>query len=142
MENCHECGASTLPIWPNETLPTNDQLVSWRCFQQKLIGLGEDGVFKKQIKNVSKRHQPFQYLATYNETHNFIARWEDVHYRLSMDSLPSKKSCPILILQRITILKCKMKFSPCIGIHFKLPSQFTSLFKQTKLMDKGIMTKR
>ncbi len=22
--NCHECGASTLPIWHNETFPTND----------------------------------------------------------------------------------------------------------------------
>jgi hypothetical protein len=70
-------------------------LVSWRCFQQKLIGVGEDGIPKKRIKKCFKETSTFTFIDYLRSnlqrfvTNNFIAMWEDVQFRLSMDSLPT-----------------------------------------------------
>jgi hypothetical protein len=57
MGDCHQCGANILPIFPKESLHFDEWLVSWRCFQQEIIGLGEDGNLKRGLNSASWRHQ-------------------------------------------------------------------------------------
>ncbi len=54
MGVCGECGTHILPIYPNESLPSIDWLVSWKCFQQEIVGLGEDGNPKKRVQECFK----------------------------------------------------------------------------------------
>ncbi len=58
---------NTFPICPNESSPF-DWLVSWRCFEQKVIGLGEDGQPKKRVEKLSKTHSLLYSLTTSNQT--------------------------------------------------------------------------
>ncbi len=54
MGDYGECGRHIFPIFPNESFPSIDWLVSWRCFQQEIVGLGEDGNPKKRVQECFK----------------------------------------------------------------------------------------
>ncbi len=48
MSLCENYGVNKLPLCPNELVPSNtDYRVSWRCFETRIVGQGEDGKPRK-----------------------------------------------------------------------------------------------
>lgn len=91
MGDCSECGISKLPTCPFESSAETN--VTWKCFENEVIGLTRDGKPRKRIIEVYKE-TPSSVFLDYLKSklpqfvkHNFIARWQDVHCRLSMENL-------------------------------------------------------
>lgn len=85
---------------PREMSVTTNELVKWRCFEQKVVGVHEDtGYEKKRITEVFKQTTPGEFVTYFKKkvqqfvTHNFIARWQDGECRRMMDNVP----CGVLI---------------------------------------------
>jgi hypothetical protein len=62
MGDCHQCGKNILPIFLEKFLHSDEWLISWRCFQQEIIGLGEDGNLKKKVKECFMETLTFTFL--------------------------------------------------------------------------------
>jgi hypothetical protein len=51
MGECLYCGVEKkFPICCHESLPSIDWKVYWKCFQQEVIGMNDDGKPKKRVK--------------------------------------------------------------------------------------------
>ena len=91
MDTCVDCGISNLAICPLESSSSSN--VSWKCFENEIIGVTWDGKPRKKIIEVYKETSPqlfFEYFKTKLPQfvkHNFIARWQEDHCKRSMQSL-------------------------------------------------------
>lgn len=78
MGTCAECGISKLPICPLESSTSTS--VTWKCFENEIIGLTRDGRPRKRIIEVYKETSPEIFLSYFKSKlpqfvrHNFIAR--------------------------------------------------------------------
>jgi hypothetical protein len=82
MGECPDCGVEKcFPICPHESSPSIDWKVSWKCFQQEVIGMNEDGRPKKKVKECFKEKSSSIFLTYLRPNiqkfikHNFVARW-------------------------------------------------------------------
>jgi hypothetical protein len=91
MGTCADCGISKLMICPLESSTSTN--VSWKCFENEVIGVTRDGRARKRIVEVYKETSSevfFEYLKSKLPQfvrHNFIARWQDDHCRRSMECM-------------------------------------------------------
>jgi len=53
-------------------------------------------------------------LVTFIE-HNFVVRWQDIQFKNLLKNISCKMLFLLLILLKTMGLKCRMKFSQCIG---------------------------
>jgi len=79
MGTCGYCGNSKLPICPLELSSSSN--VSWKCFENEIIGVTWDGKPRKRIVEVYKETSLqvfFEYFKSKLPQfvkHNFVARW-------------------------------------------------------------------
>lgn len=91
MGTCIDCGISKLKICPEES--TTSTLVTWKCFENEVIGLTQEGRPRKRIVEAYKETSSivfFEYLKSKLPQfvrHNFIARWQDDHCKRSMQCM-------------------------------------------------------
>ena len=91
MGDCDNCGISKLAICPLESAASTT--VTWKCFENEVIGHTPEGKPRKRIVEAYRETSPivfFEYLKSKLPQfvrHNFIARWQDDHYKLSMKCL-------------------------------------------------------
>jgi hypothetical protein len=97
MGLCNNCGVSKLPLCPLEVLPTGNSepfLLQWKCFEKTIVGQTEAGQPKKRIREVYKNTSVSEFLEylkpnlTKFVTYNFVARWQDSQYHITMADLP------------------------------------------------------
>ena len=91
MGDCDNCGISKLAICPLESAASTT--VTWKCFENEVIGHTPEGKPRKRIVEAYKETSAivfFEYLKSKLPQfvrHNFIARWQDDHCKLSMKCL-------------------------------------------------------
>ena len=91
MGDCSECGVSKLAICPAELETATT--VTWKRFENEIIGHTPEGKPRKRIVEVYKETPPsvfFEYLQDKLPQfvkHNFVARWQDAHCKLAMENL-------------------------------------------------------
>lgn len=94
MGECVECGVQKLCVYRYEYFEDDSWKVSWRCFEQDVVGVTDEGKPKKRIKEASKETSPSVFLDYLQLSlqvfikHNFVARWQDNQCRLSMVTPP------------------------------------------------------
>jgi hypothetical protein len=54
MGECVKCGVGKLEVCPNECYAHLSWAMAWRCFEQKTIGVTNEGRPKKRIKETLK----------------------------------------------------------------------------------------
>ena len=91
MDDCDNCDISKLAICPLESAASTT--VTWKCFENEVIGHTPEGKPRKRIVEAYKETSAivfFEYLKSKLPQfvrHNFIARWQDDHCKLSMKCL-------------------------------------------------------
>jgi hypothetical protein len=81
MGECLDCEVEKkFPICLHESSPSIDWKVSWKCLQQEVVGMNEDGIPKKRVKKCFREKSSsifFTYLRPNIQKfvkHNFVAR--------------------------------------------------------------------
>jgi hypothetical protein len=81
MGECLDCGVEKkFPICCHESSPSIDWKVYWKCFQQEVIRMNEDGRPKKKVKKCFRETSSSTFL-TYLHPNiqkfvkHFVARW-------------------------------------------------------------------
>jgi hypothetical protein len=83
MGECAKCGVGKLSICPNECFVNGSWAVAWRCFEQDIIGVADEGRLEKRIKRTFKETTTSMFLDYLQPKlqqfikHNFVARWQD-----------------------------------------------------------------
>ncbi len=90
---CSMCGVDKLPLCPAEVDGSDGRVVEWRRFAMEEVISKKGKVMKKLNLVYKKTSSPvfLEYLKPKLQafvTHNFVARWEDKHFKKSMKSFP------------------------------------------------------
>lgn len=90
---CGKCGVDTLPLCPDEVNGSDGRVVEWRRFAMEEV-LSKKGKVMKKLNLVYKKTSSdvlIEYLKPKLQAfvaHNFVARWEDEHFKKSMKCFP------------------------------------------------------
>ena len=94
MDQCPHCGVDMLVLCPQEESSDCNQLVKWTHYQKVVAGKTKQGkdfkVLRLQYKQTIARQfrQYFRPRLTQFVTHNFISKWEEEQFRVSLFTFP------------------------------------------------------